>query len=134
MRVVVDTNVLVSALLVPNSRPADVLKQFRDEKWSLAISGTLIEEYGRVLRRKKFGLPLHDVDSLLQTIEARSIRVIPSKHFDLIADDPADNELIDVAVESKANFIVSGDSHLLSLGNFHGVSIVSPAEFLRRSR
>jgi putative PIN family toxin of toxin-antitoxin system len=122
---------LVSALLVPGSLPAKILRHFRAEEWQLVVSGAILEEYGRVLRRKKFGLSLDQVESILSLISARAIKVIPSRHFSIIEKDPADNEFLDVAVEAGADAIVSGDAHLLSLKSFHGISILTPAEFLK---
>lgn len=133
-RVVLDTNVLVSALLVTDSLPAEILRQFREGEWELAVSGAILEEYGRVLRRKKFGLSLKQVELVLRLISARSVLIIPSRHFQVITEDPPDNEFLDVAVEANADAVVSGDSHLLSLKSFRGIPILAPSEFLRNFR
>ena len=129
--VVLDTNVLVSALLVPASTPAMVFRRFRDGYWRLAVSGAVLEEYGRVLRRKRFGLSLNLIEAILLEIERLSLRVIPRQHFTAIIEDPSDNEFLDVAVEAAADAIISGDQHLLSLKIFHGIRILSPAQSLR---
>lgn len=129
--VVLDTNVLVSALLVPASAPAEALRRFRDGEWGLAVSGAILEEYGRVLRRRRFGLSLDLIEALLSEIERRSLRVIPRRHFAVIKEDPADNEFLDVALEAGADAIISGDHHLLRLNVFHGIRILSPAQSLR---
>lgn len=130
-RVVLDTNVLVSALLVPGSAPADVLRRWRDGYWGLAVSGAILEEYGRVLRRAKFGLPLGSIEAVLSEIERGSLRVIPRRHFAAIPEDPSDEEFLDVAVEAAADAIISGDRHLLDLKIFRGVRILTPALSLR---
>jgi len=132
IRVVLDTNVLVSALLVPASPPARVLRQFRDGRWNMVVSGSILEEYARFLRRKKFGLPVALVDDTLHEIERRSISVIPSRHFDAVPHDPSDNEFLDVAVEAGAECIVSGDQHLLDIKRFENIPIYAPAGFLTR--
>ena len=129
-RVVLDTNVLVSGLLILQGPPARILQQFRDRRWILLLSGAILEEYGRVLRRKKFGLPFSRIQEMLDLIERRSLRVIPSVHFNAIPQDPSDNEFLDVAVEGKADVIVSGDQYLLSLTTFQGIMILSPSQFL----
>lgn len=132
MRIVVlDTNIMVSALLVPGSNPARVLRQFRDGEWKLAVSPAILEEYARVLRRGRFELDRGEVQDLLAEIQTRALVVIPSRHFAEIPDDPADNEFLDVAVEAGAEAIVSGDNHLLDLQAFKGVAILTPARFLR---
>jgi len=131
MRVVLDTNVLVSALLVPGGIPARVLRQFRDGLWELAVSGKIFEEYGEVLGRRKFALPADLIAGILEEIEMRSIKIIPSKRYRAVRD-PDDDEFIDVAVEAGAGFIVSGDPDLLILGTFHEVAILSPSSFLEQ--
>lgn len=130
MRVVLDTNVLVSGLLIPKSIPARILLQFRDGGWRLVVSPAIIEEYGRVLRRRKFGFPLELVEAMLAEIESRALVVIPSRRFNAVPQDPQDNEFLDTAVEAKAGVLVSGDSHLLGLDSFMGIPILSPARFL----
>ncbi|MBI4677291.1 MAG: putative toxin-antitoxin system toxin component, PIN family [Elusimicrobia bacterium] len=132
MLVVLDTNVLVSGLLVPGSGPAQIIRQFRDGAWTLAASPAIIEEYGRVLRRRRFGLPPDGVSALLAELEARSLVVIPSRHFNAVPEDPQDNEFLDVAVEAGADVLVSGDRHLLGIEVFRGIPIRSPAAFLAR--
>lgn len=134
MKVVLDTNVLVSGILVQGSAPSEILKDFRDGQWTLILSGAILEEYGRVLIRKKFGLPTANVEGILRLIEDKAIKVIPSEHFTVVHQDPSDNEFLDVAVEGNADFIVSGDQHLLILKRFHGIPILLPSEFLKESR
>ncbi len=134
MKVVLDTNVLVSGLLVQGSVPSEILRDFKDGQWILVLSGAILEEYGRVLRRKKFGLPTANVESMLRLIENKAIKVIPSEHFSVVHQDPSDNEFLDVAVEGQADFIVSGDRHLLDLNRFRGIPVLPPSEFLKTSR
>lgn len=125
-----DTNVLVSGLLIAASPPARVLRQFRDGDWTLAVSPAIVEEYGRVLRRRRFGFPLEQVEAILAEIQSRAFVVLPSQRFDAVPQDPPDNEFLAAAVEARASFLVSGDGHLLGLGSFHGIPIVAPARFL----
>ncbi|OGR85742.1 MAG: putative toxin-antitoxin system toxin component, PIN family [Elusimicrobia bacterium RIFCSPLOWO2_01_FULL_54_10] len=134
MKVVLDTNVLVSGLLVQGSVPSEILRDFRDGQWILVLSGAILEEYGRVLRRKKFDLSTANIESMLRLIENKALKVIPSEHFTIIHQDPSDNEFLDVAVECHADFIVSGDQHLLALKRFRGIPILLPSEFLKALR
>jgi len=129
VRVVLDTNVLVSALLVPGGIPARVLRQFRDGLWELVISGKILEEYGEVLGRRKFALPVDLIAGILNEVEMRAIIIIPSKRYRAVRD-PDDDEFIDVAVQAAADFLISGDPDLLVLKTFQGVAIVSPSSFL----
>lgn len=132
MKVVLDTNVLVSALLIPGSVPGRILQRFRDGLFTLVISGKILEEYGEVLNRPRFGLVPEKIDILLKEIESRSLVVIPLKRHRAVPADPDDNEFVDVAVQGKADFIVTGDAHLLDLTSFRSVAIVSPTEFLEK--
>ena len=105
--------------------------RFREGDWNLAVSGAILEEYGRVLRRKQFCLSLKLIEDILSEIERRALNVIPRQHFMAIPEDPPDNEFLDVAVEALADAIISGDQHLLSLKIFHNTRILSPAQALR---
>jgi uncharacterized protein len=109
------------------------LKQFRDGEWDLVVSGGILEEYGEVLKRPKFGLDSEQITEILEEIAARSVQVIPSRRYKAIAADPDDNEFIDVSVEAAADFLVSGDHHLLDLKKFKSISIVTPAQFLAQA-
>jgi uncharacterized protein len=130
MRVVLDTNVLVSALLVPRSAPATLLHGFRDNRWELLVSGVILEEYAEVLHRPRFGLKLDLIHSLLEEIRGRSVDVVPGKRYHAVHRDPEDNEFLDVAIAGGATVLVSGDHDLLSVREFKGVKILSPAQFL----
>ncbi len=129
---VLDTNVLVSALLVPGSPPSRVLQGFRDGDWSLAVSGTILDEYARVLARERLGLPRRLVTGILEEIEGKAFKVIPSRRFAAVPEDPSDEEFLDVAVEARVEAVVSGDRHLLALEGFRGIPILTPVRFLER--
>jgi uncharacterized protein len=131
VRVVLDTNVFVSALLVPNGPPARLLEGFRDDAWELLISGIILQEYAEVLLRPEFTLPPSLVSDLLDEIRRKAIDVVPSKRYRAVEQDPDDNEFIDVAVEGRADFLVSGDQDLLTMKRFRDIRIVPPVEFLR---
>ena len=104
--------------------------QFRDGQWTLVVSGAILEEYGHVLRRPRFGLPMDQIETMLLEVESRSLKVIPSVRTLAVERDPADNEFIDVALEAKASAIVSGDDDLLALGSYRGILILTPQQFL----
>ena len=129
-RVVADTNVLVSALQF-GGRPRDLLDLAIDGQIDLAISEAIIAETLRVLRDKFHRTPEWLVES------ERQVRVIarivePTESLRVIEADPTDDRILECAVAAGAEVIVSGDTHLLSLGSFRGIPIQRVGEFLSR--
>lgn len=130
IRVVIDTNVAVSGLLF-GGLPAKVINLAFEQKIIWCSSPILKEEMDRVLMKKKFGLTeaeyLFLTTPVYETIEWFN----PSIVIDLISRCPADNRVLECAVESESQFIVTGDRRdLVSLGIFEGIKIVQPREFL----
>lgn len=131
-----DTNVLVSGTLkAEGNPPAQVLRAWLDEqRFRLAISPALLEEYRRVLFRPVLRdlSPWTDqeIQELLSRIETLAEIRVPGRLQVQVCRDPEDDKVIAVAVEARADYLVSGDKDLLSLKRYEGVRIVSPAEFL----
>lgn len=135
MRVVVDTNILVRALIMPHGRVGPVLQRLRHGAYILLYSRPLLEELVDVLNRPrlrdKYSLSEEDIAITLRLILLRGEAVTPKETI-TACRDPKDNKFLEVAVAGQADILVSGDEDLLVLHPFEGVSIVSPAEFLRR--
>ena len=129
LRFVVDTNVLISSFFGGN--PKKVIDLWRRGRAILCLTQEVLEEYLRVMAR----LPIApETKSKLVAIlqEKRNIDlVVPSRHHAVIREDPEDDKFIDCAVEAKADYIISGDAHLLRVKAFGGIPIYSPKEFLR---
>jgi len=129
VKVVVDTNVLVSALVFPGGVPEQVYRLAIEGRITLVTSPPLLAELGRVLTQK-FGWQ----DDYVRTALAQIVRigeiVEPLERVSIIADDPDDDRVLEAAQTAGAAVIVSGDRHLLSLGHWGEVAILSPAEFL----
>jgi putative PIN family toxin of toxin-antitoxin system len=127
-RVVADTNVLVSALQF-GGKPRQLLDLATDGQVDLAISEAIIAETIRVLRDKFHRAPEWVAEA------DRQLRVItrfaqPAESIQAIEADPTDDRILECAVAAEAEVIVSGDTHLLSLGSFRGIPIQRVAEFL----
>lgn len=127
-RVVADTNVLVSAVQF-GGKPKQFLDLAIDGQVELATSEAVIAETIRVLR-EKFD---RTADWLAET--DRQLRVIarvvePTETINVIDADPSDDRILECAVAAEAEVIVSGDTHLLSLGTFRGIPTQRVAEFL----
>jgi putative PIN family toxin of toxin-antitoxin system len=127
-RVVADTNILVSALQF-GGKPKQLLDLAVDGQVDLAASEEIIAETLRVLREKFDRAPewLAEADRQLRVI-ARI--VVPTASIHAIEADPTDDRILECAVAADAEVIVSGDTHLLSLGSFRGILIQRVAEFL----
>ena len=138
IRVVLDTNVFVSALLIPDSPPARILELILAGNVRLVISPGIIKELGSVftypkLRKslKKHGVTHEEVAEAILNI-LRIAAITPgSELVQGAALDPADDMVLSCALEGQADFIISGDQDLIKLDSYKGVKIVPPANFLR---
>ena len=84
----------------------------------------------RVLAYPKFGLTPPEILPIARDIRRFAQLVNVTSSVDAIADDPTDNRFLECALDGNAQYIISGDHHLLSLGSFHGVEILRPRDFL----
>ena len=133
LKAVIDTNVFISGLL-KDSINRQIIILLKNSKFTPVISTETLGEFIDVISRPKF----HNVitreiaEELIEIIKTHAVLVKPSQKLEIIKDDPDDNRFLEAAVASKVDFVVSGDSHLLSLKNFHNIPIITPKEFLRR--
>lgn len=128
-RFVLDTNVLVSIAL-SGSRLGSLVEYWQQGPGRLLISLPIFEEYLRVLTYPKFRLSLEEVRRLLEREirpYAELVRVTSRIHE--VASDPSDDKFLACAVDGRADWIVTGDRHLLALENFRGIQIGTPAQF-----
>lgn len=133
MRAVVDTNILVRALIRPQGTVGPVLLRLRNGDYTLLYSQSTLEELIDVLNRPrikgKYGLSTQDIRTVLALILLRGEEVVTTTHIDACRD-PKDNKFLEVAVDGGADVIVSGDEDLLVLHPFSRVPILQPVEFL----
>lgn len=129
LRLVIDTNVLISSFFGGN--PKKVIDLWRRGRAILCITHEVLEEYLRVIARLSIAPETKSkVVAILQ--EQRNIElIIPSRHYAVIREDPEDDKFIDCAVEAQADYIISGDEHLLRVKAYRGIPIYSPKEFLQ---
>lgn len=134
MRLVLDTNVVVSALLWGGT-PRLLLEAGRDRRVELFASTALLAELTDILNRRKFenkiSASLFSVDQIVDRYAALATLVWPEP-TPRIVSDPDDDVVIGTALAAKADLIVSGDSHLLDLKAFRGIAIVAVATALER--
>jgi len=128
MRVVIDTNIMVSAYL--GGMLKKLIVAWKSGKFTLVVSDAVADEYREVLKRPKFKIEHTELDDFFALLLDRAEFVIPIETIDVIAEDPSDNKFIEAAIAGKAKLIISGDSHLLELKSFHDISIITAREFM----
>jgi putative PIN family toxin of toxin-antitoxin system len=134
MRVVVDTNILVRAVIRPHGTVGPVLLRLRQGDYTLLYARSLLEELIDVLNRprirEKYRLTDWDIQTIIGLILLRGESVTPTERI-VACRDPKDDKVLEVAVTGKADVIVSGDQDLLTLDPYAGIPIVPPNAFLR---
>ena len=128
-KVVFDTNVLISATLWDNSVAQKFLFRCIRENIQVFSSQEIIDEYKEILARD-FDYKEQEIGEILERVLRFVTLVTPNKKVDVIKEDPDDNMIIECAIESKAEYIISYDKHLLKLKEFQGIKIVRPEEAL----
>lgn len=130
-RVVIDSNVLISARLSPQGSPGRLLAAWLDGRFELIVSPALLVELAGVLARPKFRrwLSADEARAFVRTLRAGATLIDdpPAQHHDL--RDPDDSYLLTLACSAKADYLVSGDGDLTSLQSLKP-PVVAPADFL----
>ena len=131
IRIVLDTNTIISAIGWKHSKPRRILEACLSGKYLLVESSGLLKEFVAVMERPKFGFISEEQKKELLTRLINYCEIVePTKKINIIKSDPADNKVLECALEGKAQYIVSGDNHLLRLKVYMGIGIVTAAEFL----
>jgi putative PIN family toxin of toxin-antitoxin system len=133
VRVVLDTNTLVSALLSPHGPPRRLLDDARAQVFELCSSPVLVAELLDVVSREKFAQRLTAAGltplGMVGEIRRLATMATPTDVPRVVADDADDDHVLACALAAQADFIVSGDKHLLKLGGqYQGIAIVTPAQ------
>lgn len=131
MKIIIDTNVLISGIFFTGS-PFEVLKAWRDGKIQLILSHEFFSEYVRVLEKISQKYPEIDIDDILELIAINSNSYQPIEFTKQICEDPDDDKFITCALSSKTYIIVSGDNHLLLLSGYKNIEIIKPKTFVNK--
>lgn len=135
MRAVIDTNILVRAVLKPQGSAGQILDCLRDARflylYSDATLNELIDVLGRPRMVSKYGVTPELVEAtcsllLLRGESVQSVRDIR------VCRDPKDDKFLQVAISGQAEVVVTADEDLIVLGSYEAIPMVQPAEFLRR--
>ena len=128
MRVVLDSNIVVSACLSPQGAPATIVELALLGHFTLCVSQEVLSEYREVLARPKFSRQLERIETVLEGIEDLAEVVAPQERLVLSTDDE-DNRLLECAQIGKADFLVTGNRKHFP-DRLDETRIVSPREFL----
>jgi putative PIN family toxin of toxin-antitoxin system len=131
MKAILDTNVLISAYVFPGGTPEAVYRLALEGRLEIGTSRTQLAEFGRVLGQK-FGWIPDRVDAAVAQMARIAAVIEPTEVVQVIGADPADDRVLEAARAFGADMIVSGDRHLLDLGTWSEIEVLSPAEFIAR--
>ena len=135
LRVVIDTNLVISGTAKSNTIPHSLLEGWRKKEFLLITSIPILSEIKEVLDRKEiqshFFLKPEDIQDMIQALSTQTIITSGALEVDIVKDDPDDNKFIAAAIEGSASYIISGDRDLLDIGDYEGIKIMKARNFLK---
>ncbi len=137
LRAVIDTNLFVSGLFAGKGITHDLQELWVSQSFELAVSEEILKEIKATLQKpyihKKLFIYEDEEDGIIDLIRERAF-VITQDHYktDRIKKDQSDNKFLACALETKADFVVSGDNHLLELKHYQGIQIVNAKIFVNK--
>ena len=132
LKVVIDTNIIISAPLSEDSNPAKIFELLLLEEIKNFTSSEIIEEAKEVFNREKIktAIPQDKINFVIKNFEKFSRFVEPIIKLNIVKDDIKDNMILECAETGNADYIISGDEHLKKLKQYKNIKIISPKEFL----
>ena len=134
MRVVLDANITVSALISEKGNPARIINEWLEGTIEIVISGPIVDEILRVTNyeriQKKYAKVRENRLEFVRLLSEQCIWVEATERLDIVKADESDNRYVECAVAGSAHYIVTRDEHLLELENYRGIEIVAPAAFV----
>ncbi|MCW4044792.1 MAG: putative toxin-antitoxin system toxin component, PIN family [Candidatus Bathyarchaeota archaeon] len=129
-RAVLDTNVIVSAL-ISEGKPRTLFRKGINGQFAMLTSEPLLKELARVLGRPKFRTSPSEIRRVTQALLNSTELVEIKSRLRVVTEDPKDDVVIETAMDGHADFIVTGDRHLLKLESFREIKIVTVEEALK---
>lgn len=131
LKIIIDTNVIISALLKPNSNPALIVSLALSGRVPFYLSNDIWDEYQGVLARDTFKvLGRRKIKKFLAQLKKKAKWVSPQEPARVITVDPEDNKFLEAAQEAQADFVITGNTKHFPFKKFKKSRIVTPAEFL----
>jgi putative PIN family toxin of toxin-antitoxin system len=131
MKVVLDTNVLVSGIFF-SGPPAGILRAWSQGKFHLVVSPEILDEYNRVSAELAVKFPDIDIQRILDLVVVHSEVCSPAALPQQVCEDPDDDKFFAAAIDTRTKIIVSGDKHLLRESGYQSVSVLTPRQFVAR--
>ena len=128
-KVVLNTNVTISAFFWEGN-PRKIYDLIREGKLIMLLSDDMEKEFIRVLGYEKFGLSPQEMMPFLRDLRIHARHVETKSKISVVIADPTDDIFLECAVDGNANFVISGDRHLLDIRVYKGIEIVRGGEFL----
>jgi putative PIN family toxin of toxin-antitoxin system len=130
MRAVLDTNVLISAVISTGVCHDVLVSGFRGE-FEIIVSVATLTEFRETLLKypEKFNMDETEIQREVETVRYFAEFVDPEERITVVEDDPDDDKFLEAAVAGNVDYVVTGDQHLLNLGSFRGIEIVDPRTF-----
>lgn len=134
MKIVPDANIYVSSLVSQYGNPRRIIDLWLEKRYEVLISQPILEEIERVLRYprivKRHGLGEEDITQFVKMLAEQASCVEPLETLQIVTEDESDNRYLECALAGGADYLVSGDEHLLRIENFQGIFILNPTAFL----
>jgi putative PIN family toxin of toxin-antitoxin system len=130
MKVVLDANIFISAFFW-GGKPRMVLKRVIARIDELFITKEILDEINDVIRRSKFHADEHEIHYFINSIEEIANKIAVKRRINNGSRDKADNKYIECGISARADYIISGDIHLLELKNYETLEIVSANDYLK---
>ena len=130
MRIVFDTNIIVSSAL--GGALELILDKWAEDAFTVLVTSDILAEYFEVLNRPKFRLKQATLDRIIRYSYQFAEFVVPEERIQFVEADSKDDKFLEAAIAGGADYIVSGDTHLLELKEFRSIPILSARVFLDR--
>jgi putative PIN family toxin of toxin-antitoxin system len=129
VKIVLDTNVFISGVFFKGP-PYQILKAWRNQEFQIVISLEILDEYHRVGEELSAQFPEVGLDPILELFATKAELIEAALLDEAVCDDPDDDKFFACAIAGGANFIVSGDKHLLKMSGYQRITVVRPRQFI----
>ncbi len=133
-KVVLDTNQFISGIISKHGASASILNAWREHAYILVTCKEILDEIERTLQYPRiiveYGLKVEEIREILSLIDREALVLPKIPEVDIVKDDPDDNKIIACALAAEAEYIISGDKHLLKIKQYDKISIIGAKEFL----